>query len=567
MKYKIIIVTFLFFIINVNKNYGNIIESKPHTSPVENIYVHINSSLLFTGEYLYFKIYSLNENSEFSKISKIVHFDIISENGEKIISKNIDLREGEGNGDVFLPVTIDSGNYKILAYTNWMLINKPSRFFSQDIFILNPYTNNQKNIKNDSTVLSLKPPKESISKFDLLDKKVYSKRSEVKLNLQRLPKGSYSISVHLFEDLSHPKLKSFDSFNENEKIAIDSKYTDKMIPEIYGQLVTGVVKSNSGDLLQNKILSISMGQKNRFIKLVKIKEDGKFYANIDQAFENTQAIFQLLSENEIDDYEIQLDTTSLGDIINSKELNFSHTFISPSSEEMIRKRSVYNQIENSYYSQKPDTIVEQEKSSLFENFSLVEYNLNDYTRFKTLEETFIEIIPYAKVFNRKNEYELAVLGYLPKQNFDGSPLVLVDGIPLQNVDMFVQNYSASKIEKIKIIRDKCFISGKIYKGVIMLETIKNDFENSSYLDAKYFTLNTGFPDKRYFKQVYKKGNEYDHMPDFRIQLLWDPDLNVDDANSSFYTSDVTGKFEVKVEGLTDKGKPISIQKFFEVRDK
>ena len=57
-----------------------------------------------------------------------------------------------------------------------------------------------------------------------------------------------------------------------------------------------------------------------------------------------------------------------------------------------------------------------------------------------------------------------------------------------------------------------------------------------------------------------------HIPDYRYQLLWKPDLNLNEGEMSieFFTSDITGDFEISLEGYTNNGIPVSLRKFITV---
>ena len=101
-------------------------------TPKENIFVHYNTSLLFAGEYLYYKVYCLNAtHNQLSKLSKVAYVELISEDKQKVFRHKISLKNGLGQGDFFISTSIPSGNYKIIAYTQWMLslihISEPTR--------------------------------------------------------------------------------------------------------------------------------------------------------------------------------------------------------------------------------------------------------------------------------------------------------------------------------------------------------------------------------------------------------------------------------------------------------
>ena len=85
--------------------------------PAEKIFVHYNSSLLFPGEYLYFKLYNLNSDTgNLSRNSKLAYVELIGQDESKIFKQKILLDNCRGQGDFFIPTNVPSGKYKLLAY-------------------------------------------------------------------------------------------------------------------------------------------------------------------------------------------------------------------------------------------------------------------------------------------------------------------------------------------------------------------------------------------------------------------------------------------------------------------
>ena len=115
--------------------------------PQENIFVHQNATVLLTGEFLYYKIYCRNEQDQkLSNISKIAYIELVGTDKKPVFIHKIRLKSGLGEGDFFIPKSIPSGNYKLIAYTQWLRNFGESHFFQSNILILNPYINDQ-NIK------------------------------------------------------------------------------------------------------------------------------------------------------------------------------------------------------------------------------------------------------------------------------------------------------------------------------------------------------------------------------------------------------------------------------------
>jgi hypothetical protein len=62
------------------------------------------------------------------------------------------------------------------------------------------------------------------------------------------------------------------------------------------------------------------------------------------------------------------------------------------------------------------------------------------------------------------------------------------------------------------------------------------------------------PTKSYYQPDYSK-DKLDRIPDYRVQLYWNPHFSKSSSTETptFYTSDVTGVFEIVLEGYTAKG--------------
>lgn len=110
------------------------------TATTENIFVHLNNTTLITGETLHCKLYCTNPvNNALSKISKIAYVDLINSDNQVVFTNKIYLDNGKGQGDFFIPTTIETGSYKLIAYTKWMLNKNDFKTSKTDLLVINPY--------------------------------------------------------------------------------------------------------------------------------------------------------------------------------------------------------------------------------------------------------------------------------------------------------------------------------------------------------------------------------------------------------------------------------------------
>ncbi|WP_121809415.1 TonB-dependent receptor plug domain-containing protein [Mucilaginibacter kameinonensis] len=105
---------------------------------IEKPYLHFDKPYYNAGDTLYFKAYvTLGEQHELSKLSGILHVDLISPTGSLLKSISLQLANGLAVGDFSLPNTLPGGSYRIRAYTKWMLNNGQVNFFDRRININN----------------------------------------------------------------------------------------------------------------------------------------------------------------------------------------------------------------------------------------------------------------------------------------------------------------------------------------------------------------------------------------------------------------------------------------------
>ncbi|GAA4272162.1 hypothetical protein U6A24_11700 [Aquimarina gracilis] len=562
--------------------------------PQEKMFIHYNTTLLFAGEYLYYRLYCFNgESNLLSEISKIAYVELIDEKKKVVFKQKVKLENGLGQGDFFIPVSVPSGNYKLMGYTQWMLNAQKDNFFLGDISILNPYQGDQKvflvdNDLNNSQLNSInssvnkKQSKSTISaqksngRIELrIDKQVFQKRSPVTLTLNQSgftsEPGNYSISVrkkNAFKTAQPVTADSFSSLStKNFKSQEKSISSSFFLPEMRGELIYGKLVPKEPDFMVSSIdIAVSVPGKIHDVKIASTNEQGVFVFNLDKTYKTDNIVLQVLGESR-NNYKIELDEAPQ---FNFPDFNFYQFKITQEFKDEIIERSVYNQVENNFFSVKPDTIPEVKDDVSFYGTDRVVYNLDDYTRFPTVKETIVEVVD--NVWIEKNELgesHFAVRGYYPTQsNNNLSTLLIVDGIVEQEHEQWI-DYDARKIKNISFVRDRYFLGSKVFEGVLVFETFEGNYVENLHKD---YLLNTTLSRpqsyKNYYTQQYSPSNNvYNRIPDFRNQLLWKPNVLIhnETVNIPFFTSDVNGVYEIVLEGFTNNGIPVSVKKYFEVR--
>ncbi|WP_026836904.1 hypothetical protein [Gillisia sp. JM1] len=534
----------------------------------EQVYLHLNSSLLFSGEKLLYKFYCLNtETNKLSDLSKIGWVILLNSDKEEVFQQKLNLEHGQSYSDFFIPSNLPSGAYKILAYTSWML-NAEKNYFEQDIHILNPYQKENKGfiLEENPEILSQKSEPEVSSDFKLkLNKNSFSLREEVVVNFETSYEilGDFSISVRRIDNFSKPKrIKSINYNKLYENISWN--YSDTLIlPEVRGSLVSGrvVVKDNS--LLKSKNLIISSPGEESQVNIVSINDMGEFSFTINNDLAVNELLLQLVGDKQ-QDFNVELKQTIQPDI---SQLVFKKPIIDDGFKEYIIEKSVYNQIENAYSITKADQSIFPKNKRYFFNNELLKFNLDNYTRFPDVTQTFVEIIEYGRVKrNGDGTHSILVRNQNTNGEFTLPALLIVDGVVVQDHDKLV-SFDAEKIQSIGLLRSKFFFGPETYQGVVVVETKDGNFPDEFRDDSiKFKEVITAQILKIYYSPNYNNEN-LERIPDYRYQLLWNPEINFKTTGNKlrFFTSDLEGSFEINLEGFTSDGKPISLSKTFEVK--
>lgn len=104
----------------------------------EKLYVHTDKNFYLAGELLWFKIYNVDgARYQPVNLSKIAYVEILDRENKPVMQAKIALTKGKGNGSFYLPVSVNSGNYKLRAYTNWMKNFSAANYFEKPVTIVN----------------------------------------------------------------------------------------------------------------------------------------------------------------------------------------------------------------------------------------------------------------------------------------------------------------------------------------------------------------------------------------------------------------------------------------------
>jgi hypothetical protein len=238
----------------------------------------------------------------------------------------------------------------------------------------------------------------------------------------------------------------------------------------------------------------------------------------------------------------------------------------------LEQKAVHMQVQNVFYEKR----INQNKKDLSDSSTFYgkpdkRYFLDDYTRFPTMEEVMREYIAEVNVRKRGGKFHFYNVDIPNNTIFLDEPLVLIDGVPIFDTDKIIA-FDPRRIKRLDVISRTYYLGALSFPGIVSYNTYKSDmggFELDSKILAQ--TYEGVQSNREFFSPIYETQQaRASTLPDTRNLLHWSPTIttNADGkAHFEFYTSDVTGKFNVVIQGLSKEGKPGYSLTTFEVKDK
>lgn len=336
--------------------------------------------------------------------------------------------------------------------------------------------------------------------------------------------------------------------------------------EYVDHIIAGVVKDKTGAPQANVVGYAA--SPNKIIRL---------YAN--QSNDKGEVFFQ--TKNLYGAHPLVLQTNTKKDSLYHIEVKdpFSSQFaiehiaplyLSSSSERNILARSVGMQVQDVYSKNENNKIIKPAMDSVsFYGEADETYLLDDYTRFPVMEEVMREYVPGVLVRKHKDGFHFIVVDRVKRLLFKETPLILLDGVPLFDEDE-IMNFDPLKVKKLEVMTCQYFIGPLGVPGVVSYTTYRGDL-GGFQLNPKSVSLNyegLQLQQEFYSPQYANQSTTQNRLPDFRSLLYWNPSITIDaDGKKTieFYTSDLTGKYQVVIEGISSSGLVGDAMSSFEVK--
>ena len=346
----------------------------------------------------------------------------------------------------------------------------------------------------------------------------------------------------------------------------NKKPSFQFLPEMYGHIISGkITPLHPGLQVKDVAAYLTVPGLRTQFQTAAADAAGKIKFDMKNLYSDGDIIVQTNNEKD-SGYRVEIDTPFFNSF--SQKPLAAYNFSGQS--EALLKRYISTQVQNTFlYNQLNHSTEPLLDTNAFYSRPDATYLLDNYVRFTTLEEVFREYVMEVNVRKHGGRFYLPVYDAGTKTIFSKDPLVLLNGLPVFDLNK-IMSYDPLKIRKLEVMSRKYFLRDNSFEGIINLTSYKGDMEGFE-IDPRATIINyEGLQLQRdFYAPVYATTmQQQSRMPDFRNLLFWTPELITNAqgwAQTSFYTSDVPGKYVVVIEGLSKDGRLGQKTIYFDVK--
>lgn len=504
-----------------------------------------------SGETLLAKVYTPEINN-----STMVYMDLVGPFGKRILGASLEIRNNQADGYLQLPDSLSSGTYQLRAYEK-NTVGKVK--IIREIWISNRFDGLEKTNQIKRAAVSEKKPDKETTEISIAEiQPEYPVRSSINASIRIGESLMKEIDGNLLVSISQtePNFTSATFQVQSDQIN-EGKNQDK------GMVLSGLVTDKKTLLPADSItVYLTIPDSIPGFQYYVTRKDGRFYFLIENYYGSVQAVVQCFGNTEVQRLKIKMDELfdGTGTLSNFTKQPVSEEFKNNIKRNIdavtlqkifaqeklrfsaapLKKRAPYP-----YYG-KPNQIIDPQ---LFIDLP----NFNEISK---------ELLPGVKFRNYNNEPSLQVLNAPNRIFFSEKPLILMDGIPIRDLNV-IKGMGTADIDRVDICQSERFYGDLRFAGVVAIYTTKADYSNLPESDQlirlKLETIQT--PATLTEPQITES-----NIPDLRQLIYWNPSTEPQAMLSvKCKTSTVLGQYRLVLRGRLKDGTLFFKDKPFEVK--
>ena len=540
---------------------------------VERTYLSTDRDVYVAGETLWYSAFCLDAaKGTLTTVSSVAYVEL--HDAEKMVaSGKVALLNGRGAGQLTIPGSLPTGNYRLVVYTSQ---NKAEQGYdynglaSKTVSVFNVFSGDR--VKDGVELVDAEEYercriKSVIPGPDRASLNVVWRDSVLEVTNNGASRATFSLSVTHDDGFASNGNPTIADFTAQARRVGPRSFDNSILPDFEGEIIRGHISGFSEEILPKllgKFAFISTPSTKSDVYSSVIDTDGKVAFFTGNIYGTKEYICEIEGIDPSLNCFIELESP----FVNAKVAAPEKLRMSESLREPLRARSVAMQIERHFTS---DTLLDPlsvRQCGLFGEHEIV-YHLDDYTRFTTMEEVLIEFVAEMRARRRSDgsrdiQVRLSEIASNPIFS-SGSALMMLDGVPVFDHEKIMQ-YDPLLVESIDIYPHTHFIGNRIFEGVVNFVTYKRNLPsfrfdaNARVIDYQGVCVPMAFTGA----SIPEDGS----YPDYRQTIYWHPLVEVGAGENrpvQVRFPQYKGRFTAVAEGMTASGEAVVRRISFEVR--
>jgi hypothetical protein len=557
--------------------------------PEEAVFVDTDRDIYFAGDHLFFKAYLTAEGQNANPLqSKVLYLSLGNEAGNQIYRLELELDGQTTHGSIRLADTLQTAAYRLLAWTNNMLISETPPFarqlavvnrFDPEIrsFIINSIQMADKGEPGLYGGDSSKPEYSSETANEsivlLANKPSYGLRERIRLSIDTgmdFPgKASASLSVSREETLllNSPRIATAFVGSGEMDGAIPGhtrlrrwNHQPEMLilPENLGPVISGrVIDNGTGRPLMDAVVFLSAMDSISNLKYSRTHADGSFFFLLEDYHQGKTLYISVFEAGE--------SRESLRIELREKfpAMPFSpwKMAMHPAIHAYIEELLLVRRARRAYQTEGFGIVYEDVEASLPPPPLLYgkpthRIQTRDYLPMDNLAEMSIEIVPNLRLRQQGDSYTARMIDSRSSSFFPEPPVFFLNGVWLPVIDE-IAGLSSEEITRIEVLSRPWAFGSLQFSGIVGIFTMKHQIPSHP---TTRIIQGSPHQTKVRFDPDPHAGRTRSNIPDYREALYWEPSISLQRGHSvelEFTSSDLPGSYVISMEGMTECGIPFS----------
>lgn len=501
-----------------------------------------------SGDDVLYSLFMLNDTA-----GSDVNIDLTDVNGHWITGCVTKHSGSAASGLLNLPDTLLTGYYSIRAYTCHP--NTDNFYCCREILIINRFGNEPNQILRNANT-----QKEQRAQSGIIGLAKTDFTPREKVNIALTCPDSVSGTVRIVKRNQWAD-ESAAVFGQCAPITINEGYNP--IAPYDGILVAGTVTDSvSGKPISNAIVLISLQDSIVRLKYDITDADGSFCVLLHNYYGQQQIFANAFSPRLEPLFNARIELKNQFNVSTDAPANLVEAYPVADSAELdkalIAKAFEMQQFAPVGISNRPET--------LYDHFVLGTPRqtvfTDDFVELDNFREITRELTPFIRVRKGKNgKPELRVVS--DKGDISPNPLLLVDGVPLTDLNLLMDKGSATVKRVDTQNKPRHFGNISFGNGIVAVWTHKLDFWENCHVPGTYSFVVQGFEPP--IEASTPKPSK-DKLPNLQQTVYWNPSVQTaQQQNIEAQLSDETGEFVIEFFGIDRNGKIVSDYKLINVK--